>query len=219
MLTEVQRYIRLQNCASLLQRSSGELLSSRLVTFGESWVLFDIKEQTARCVNQKELPSKLEPHQRELLIVVWWTAAGAVHYAFQRNRDAVTAEWYCEELTLMHKKLQQQRALCYGGSPAYLHDEQRSCVSSVTVKKLYELGYEVLVHPPHSPDLLPSEYHLFPEFNEYLRYRVLDIVKDVEDAFKCFLETRTIVFFSAGINKLIPRWKKCLEANGNYFDE
>ncbi|KIH64062.1 tc5 transposase [Ancylostoma duodenale] len=146
VLTEQQRYIRLQNCASLLECSSNELLLSRLVTFGERWILYDMEEQTARCVNEKELPKKLESHQRKLLLAVWWTAAGAVHHAFHRNCDAITEEWYCEGLVSMHRKLPLQ---------------QRSLRN----------------------------------------------------------ETRTGVFFSAGINKLVSRWKKCLEANGDYFDE
>ncbi|KIH42585.1 hypothetical protein ANCDUO_27430, partial [Ancylostoma duodenale] len=109
VLTEQQRYIRLQNCASLLESSSNELLLSRLVTFGERWILYDMEEQTAKCVNEKELPRKLEPHQRKLLLAVWWTAAGAVHHAFHRNCNAITEDWYCEELVSMHKKLPLQQ--------------------------------------------------------------------------------------------------------------
>ncbi|EPB68546.1 hypothetical protein ANCCEY_12364 [Ancylostoma ceylanicum] len=171
VLTETQRYFRLQNCASLLERSCKESLLSRMVTFGERWILYDMEEQTARCVNEMELPKKLEPHQRKLLVAVWWTASGAVHHAFHRNCDAINEDWYCGEIVSMHKKLLlQQRAM-------------RN------------------------------------KFNEYLRHQVLSNVKDVEDAFQRFLETKTDAFFSAGINKLVPRWKKCLEVNGNYFDE
>jgi len=31
----------------------------------------------------------------------------------------------------------------------------------MTRQKLRELGWEVLMHPPYSPDLAPSDYHLF----------------------------------------------------------
>ncbi|RCN38096.1 hypothetical protein ANCCAN_15979 [Ancylostoma caninum] len=92
-----------------------------------------MEEQTARCVNERELPKKLEPHQRKLLVAVWWTAAGAVHHAFHRNPGAITEEWYCEELVAMHKKLPlQQRALRNSKSLVYLHDRERPNVSSVT---------------------------------------------------------------------------------------
>ena len=31
-----------------------------------------------------------------------------------------------------------------------------------TQKKLAYLGFQCLDHPPYSPDLAPSDYHLFP---------------------------------------------------------
>ena len=37
----------------------------------------------------------------------------------------------------------------------------RPHTSLVTCKKLLELGWEVMTHPPYSPDLAPSDYHLF----------------------------------------------------------
>ncbi|KOC67012.1 Histone-lysine N-methyltransferase SETMAR [Habropoda laboriosa] len=33
--------------------------------------------------------------------------------------------------------------------------------SLVTRQKLLELGWDVLLHPPYSPDLAPSDFHLF----------------------------------------------------------
>ena len=36
--------------------------------------------------------------------------------------------------------------------------------SLVTRKKLLKLGWEVMPHPPYSPDLAPSDYHLFRSF-------------------------------------------------------
>ncbi|KAG5344451.1 SETMR methyltransferase, partial [Acromyrmex charruanus] len=33
--------------------------------------------------------------------------------------------------------------------------------SLITRQKLQELGWEVLMHPPYNPDIVPSDYHLF----------------------------------------------------------
>jgi len=33
--------------------------------------------------------------------------------------------------------------------------------SLVTRQKLMELGWELMLHPPYSPDLAPSDYYLF----------------------------------------------------------
>jgi len=37
------------------------------------------------------------------------------------------------------------------------------------VEKWRDLRYELLAHPPYSPDLAPSEFHLFPHLKKFLR--------------------------------------------------
>jgi len=44
----------------------------------------------------------------------------------------------------------------------FLHDNAPVHQTLTTRKKLAYLGFECLDHPPYSPDLTPSDYHLFP---------------------------------------------------------
>ena len=44
----------------------------------------------------------------------------------------------------------------------FLHDNVPAHRALATQKKLAYLGYHCLDHPPYSPDLVPSNYHLFP---------------------------------------------------------
>jgi histone-lysine N-methyltransferase SETMAR len=43
-----------------------------------------------------------------------------------------------------------------------LHDSAPAHWALATQKKLAYLGFLFLDHPPYSPDLVPSDYHLFP---------------------------------------------------------
>jgi len=38
-------------------------------------------------------------------------------------------------------------------------------------KKLHHLGFQCLYHPPYSPDLVPSDYHLFSGLKKPLKGR------------------------------------------------
>ena len=40
--------------------------------------------------------------------------------------------------------------------------------SAVVVAKLMELGFQLVSHPPYSPDLAPSDYYLFPNMKKWL---------------------------------------------------
>ncbi|KAF2351785.1 EGF-like domain [Trinorchestia longiramus] len=69
----------------------------------------------------------------------------------------------------MHARLSEKRpALVNRRGPILLHDNVRPHVARMTVQKLTELGYETLPHPPYSPDLSPTDYHLFKHLSAFL---------------------------------------------------
>jgi histone-lysine N-methyltransferase SETMAR len=50
-----------------------------------------------------------------------------------------------------------------------LHDNAPAHRALATQKKLALLGFQCLDHPPYSPDLAPSDYHLFPILKKQLK--------------------------------------------------
>jgi histone-lysine N-methyltransferase SETMAR len=44
----------------------------------------------------------------------------------------------------------------------FFHDNDPALWALATQKKLAYLGFQYLDHPSYSPDLAPSDYHLFP---------------------------------------------------------
>ncbi|KOC60657.1 Histone-lysine N-methyltransferase SETMAR, partial [Habropoda laboriosa] len=78
-----------------------------------------------------------------------------------------------------------------------------------------ELGYETLKHPPYSLQIT-----IF--LNISITFCEKKIFRNKEDAVNTFVEfihSRTPDFYCNGIGTLVKRWKKCIESNGNYFDE
>ena len=70
----------------------------------------------------------------------------------------------------LHQKLQHlQLALVNRMVPIMLHDNIHLHITQPTFQKLNELGYEVWPHPPHSPDLSPTDYHFFKDLNNFCR--------------------------------------------------
>ena len=52
-----------------------------------------------------------------------------------------------------------------------MHDNALAHWTLATQKKLAYLGFQCPDHPPYSPDLAPSDYHLFPGLKKQLKGR------------------------------------------------
>ncbi|KAG5311082.1 SETMR methyltransferase, partial [Acromyrmex insinuator] len=50
-----------------------------------------------------------------------------------------------------------------------LHDNAPSHTSLKAMIKLDQLRFELVAHPPYSPDLAPSNYYLFPNLKQWLQ--------------------------------------------------
>ena len=46
-------------------------------------------------------------------------------------------------------------------SAVFLHNNARTYTAAQTAETRRKFKFEVMAHPPYSPDLAPSDYHLF----------------------------------------------------------
>jgi hypothetical protein len=70
-------------------------------------------------------------------------------------------------------------------------------------------------HPPYSPDLAPSDYHLFTHtyLKNWLGSQYFDNNEELMEDVKTWLSRHAADFFDPGIQKLTPRYK-CLNSGG-----
>ncbi|KAJ4442228.1 hypothetical protein ANN_12094 [Periplaneta americana] len=70
-----------------------------------------------------------------------------------------------------------------------------------------------------SPDLAPSDYHLFGSVKEQLRGQRYETVGDIRKAVRQCLREDETDFYSKGIFKLTERREKCVQRNGDYVEK
>jgi len=71
---------------------------------------------------------------------------------------------------------------------------------------LQQLGWEVLPHPPYSPDLAPSDFHLFGPLKEFLggqQFSTDDEVKQPVLGWFCHTDKP---FYAEAFQALVKRW-------------
>ena len=99
----------------------------------------------------------------------------------------------------------------------FLHDNARPHVAKVIQQKIEELDWEVLPHPPYSPDLAPSDYHLFRSMQHYLAEKKFKNCDEVKIWVSEFFESQPAEFFEEGIHSLRRRWRDVVNSNGEYL--
>lgn len=221
-LCEYQKTNRLQACLSLLLRQKAEPFLQRIVTCDEKWIRFDNRKRSSQWLDKDEAPRpcpKPNVHQKKIMVSVWWSYAGIIHYTFSKPGKSITAETYCTQLKDMMKLLAiKQPRLVNRDKPILLQDNARPHVAKATLLQLQELELETLCHPPYSPDLAPTDYHFFRALDHFLVGKIFNTDAAAKNAFRDFIATLSPDFFAAGINKLPLRWQNCVDSFGDYFE-
>ena len=84
----------------------------------------------------------------------------------------------------------------------YLQDNDRAHTAYVTLDKLEELGWECLPHPPYSPDLALSDYHLFRSMQHHLADKSFKDLNEIEIWVRQYFASQASDFFDKGIRDL-----------------
>jgi transposase len=100
-----------------------------------------------------------------------------------------------------------------------LHDNPRPHTARATIDALEALKFEVLSHPPYSPDLAPCDFHFFPHLKRDLKGTHFTSDDEVKQAVTSWIKQRTPEFFIDGMRKLALRWEKCIERQGDYVEK
>lgn len=71
----------------------------------------------------------------------------------------------------------------------------------------------------YSPDLAPSNYHLFRSLKNSLDGKTFDSHDDVKNHLIQFFANKDKKFYERGIMLLPEKWQKVLKQNGQYITE
>jgi histone-lysine N-methyltransferase SETMAR len=128
---------------------------------------------------------------------------------YQEKGSTINSARYSKMLTEELKpKLRIKRRGLLSKGVVILHDNACPHSSAHTVDTLQKLHFEVLKHPPYSPDLAPSNFHLFGPLKAALRGRRFTSDEEVKTATHSWLAAQPKTFFNKGILKLADRWTK-----------
>jgi hypothetical protein len=100
-------------------------------------------------------------------------------------------------------------------SVVLLCDNVYSHTAACTPALLEHFNRELFDHPPYSPHLTPSNYHLFTYLKKWLGSQHFNNNEELMEGVKGWLSSQA-ADFDKGIQKLTPRYEKCLNSGSDY---
>ena len=89
----------------------------------------------------------------------------------------------------------------------------------LAMRKLGDLHYELLEHPPFSPDLAPSDFSLFPKLKLFLAGQRFSSNQEAIAAVEGYFADLTKNHYRDMIRALEHRWNKCISLKGDYVEK
>ena len=71
-------------------------------------------------------------------------------------------------------------------------------------------------HPPYSPDLAPSDFHLFRALEHFLRGKRFENVEEMRLSLTQFFDSKGREFYRRGIYQLPGKWQQVIDVDGEY---
>ena len=131
----------------------------------------------------------------------------------------INGAYYAAELRRLRQEIARKRRGKLTRGVLLLQDNATAHTSQVVMTAATECGFEVLPHPPYSPDMAPSDFYLFPKLKSNLRGTQFGSKEGVIAAVNEYLEDQEKDFYLEGISKLEQRWTKCIIMNGDYIEK
>ena len=97
-----------------------------------------------------------------LKLYIWWNQLEVVYYELPQPNETITAERYQQQLMQLSRALKFKRPQYAKrhDKVIFQHDNARPHVAKVVKETLEALNWDVLPHPPYSPDIAPSEHSI-----------------------------------------------------------
>ena len=226
-LTEVHKQTRVDVCQKHLVHYSNEwdIFLDRIITGDETWVHHYKPESKWQSMEWKhpQLPCKkkfkIQPSAGKLVLTVFWDSQGPVLEHYQERGTTINSARYSEMLTDRLKPAIWSKCRGLLSKVVLLHDNALPHTAAHTAEMLQKLKFEVMSHPPYSPNLAPFDYHLFGPLKEALRGCRFTLDQKGKEAVHAWHTVQLKTFFSEGIRKLVQWWNECIKKQEDYVEK
>jgi len=131
----------------------------------------------------------------KVLTSIFWDQDVILLIDYLPKVQIINAEYYSSLLVQLKDILKERRGGKVTKVVLFLHDNAPAHRAPATQKKLAYLSFQCLEHPPYSPDLALSDYHLFPGLKKTIERSPFFVRAEVIAAAETLLGVQASEFF------------------------
>ena len=169
---------------------------------------------------------KFEQSAGKVMVTVFWDSVGVILVDFMSKGATINSDVYIDTLKKLKARIRSVRPALEMCEDLLQHNNARPYTSLKTHEVIsfsqqftFFFDWTTISHPPYSPDLAPSDFHLFGPLKESLRGRYFSRDEEVKNAVRKWLKTQPVEFYNEEICALVKRWEKAVRKAGDYIEK
>jgi len=173
------------------------------------------KVGSGTCKLSPSQESENEHIQNQMMLICFPDSQGIFHKEFVPPGQTVNQTFYQEVLERLRKRVAHVRP---GITRTWmLHNNNSPCHTAVSINEFFaEKSIPVVPQPPHSPDLSPCDFFLFPWFKNHLKGRHFVTLDNIQKSVTDELKGIPAEAFQHCYEQWKQRLRSCVAAQGNY---
>jgi [histone H3]-lysine36 N-dimethyltransferase SETMAR len=104
----------------------------------------------------------------KVMATIFWDAHGILLIDYLEKGSKITGKYYRASLDQLVDAIKEKRPHLKKIKVRFLQNNAPVHTALDTSLKLREIHFELVDHPPYSPDLAPSDFYLFPNLKKWL---------------------------------------------------
>ena len=152
------------------------------------------------------------------LLCIWYDSFGVLYYELLRPGETVNSTRYAGQVQKVYNAC-NQRPANQRHPVVFLHDNATSHTSHVVRNLIEEFGWEILKHPPNSPDLNPVDFSFNRGLHTFLKSTHSNNAAELQQNIENYINSKDESFYQKGIHSLPERWQWVAANNGEYYPD
>ena len=136
-----------------------------------------------------------------------WDQKGVIYYELLKPGETVNTNRYQEKMIDLNRALQEKRSdyRRRQHKVIFLHDNAPSNTAKRVKETIETFSWEILAYAAYSPDLAPSDYHLFASLGHAVAEQRFTSYENVREWLDNWFDLKDEQFYWRGIHHLLER--------------